>query len=204
MRFDLRLEGTLGRPVQTGTALWTYEWRNYAGTMAADPIVTGDRILIADEVKSGIKDRQCTLLEIVNGAPKVAWESSDLSSDVGTPLIAGGYVYDSHGGPYFNISPPALRCLELENGRLVWEERFADTNEKWITLTMAGSNLIILSERGTLRVAEASSSGYRDTPQRHAPGPGRRRLFPTSPVLCNAKIYCRSYGGDLICIDVSK
>ena len=190
--------------VQTGTALWTYEWRNYAGTMAADPIVTGDRILIADEVRSGIKDRQCTLVEIVNGAPKVRWESSDLSSDVGTPLIAGGYIYNSHGGPYLTSPPPALRCLELETGRLMWEERFTDTMGKWITLTMAGNNLIILSERGTLRVAEASSSGYREIFRSDMlKGAGQRRLFPTPPVLCNAKIYCRSYAGDLVCIDVS-
>jgi hypothetical protein len=32
----------------------------------------------------------------------------------------------------------------------------------------------------------------------------RPRVFATPPVLCDGKIYCRSYAGDLVCIDVSK
>jgi hypothetical protein len=28
--------------------------------------------------------------------------------------------------------------------------------------------------------------------------------FRTPPVLCNGRLYCRNYSGDMICIDVSK
>ena len=34
-------------------------------------------------------------------------------------------------------------------------------------------------------------------------GEKKPRVFWTPPVLCNAKIYCRNFAGDLVCIDVS-
>jgi len=35
-------------------------------------------------------------------------------------------------------------------------------------------------------------------------GEKKPRNFWTPPVLCNGRIYCRNYAGDLVCIDVSK
>ena len=58
---------------------------------------------------------------------------------------------------------------------------------------------------GTLRIAEATSSSYRELSSADVLGGEKRpRIFATPPVLCNGKIYCRNYAGDLICVDVSK
>lgn len=56
-----------------------------------------------------------------------------------------------------------------------------------------------------LRIVKASPVGYEalavaDVLQ----GAKRPRLLPIHPVLCNSRIYCRNYAGDLVCIDVSK
>jgi len=58
---------------------------------------------------------------------------------------------------------------------------------------------------GTLCIAEATSSSYRELSSADVLGGEKRpRIFVTPPVLCNGKIYCRNYDGDLVCIDVSK
>jgi hypothetical protein len=33
-------------------------------------------------------------------------------------------------------------------------------------------------------------------------GAKKARVFPTPPVLCGGRIYCRNYAGDLVCIDM--
>ena len=35
-------------------------------------------------------------------------------------------------------------------------------------------------------------------------GESTLRKFWTAPVLCNARMYCRNFAGDLICVDVSR
>ena len=58
---------------------------------------------------------------------------------------------------------------------------------------------------GTLRIAEATPSSYRELSSADVLGGEKRpRIFATPPVLCNGKIYCRNRAGDLVCIDVSK
>jgi outer membrane protein assembly factor BamB len=191
---------------ETGTVLWTYEWQNYNKSMTPDPVVVGDRILIADKSRAGLFDRCSTLIRIEDGKPEVVWESSDLFCDTDTPLILDGHLYASYGGPYsISPRPPTLRCLEIETGRLVWEEHLAERRNEWLSLTMAGGRLIALTDNGILHTAEASPGGYREIARGDVLlGADKPRLFCTPPVLCNARIYCRNYGGHLICIDVKK
>ena len=73
------------------------------------------------------------------------------------------------------------------------------------TLAAANGILLVLDDEGTLYAAEASPEGFKEITRCDVLlGSTTPRRFWTPPVLCNAKIYCRNFGGDLVCIDVSK
>jgi len=58
---------------------------------------------------------------------------------------------------------------------------------------------------GTLYIAEASPEGYKELSECDVFGGKRKqRKFWTPPVLCDGRIYCRNYAGELLCIDVSR
>ena len=81
----------------------------------------------------------------------------------------------------------------------------AEGEHECLTLTAANGTLIILDDQGTSRTAEASPEGFKEIARCDVlQGANKSRQFWTPPVLCNAKIYCRNFAGDLVCIDVSK
>ncbi len=123
-----------------------------------------------------------------------------MSSDTSSPVLINGYIYGCEGGPYQNQG--LLRCLDVETGEVMWEE---DLETISITLMAADGKLIILEGDGTLRIAKAKPSSYREISSGDVlDGEQKIRKFWTPPVLNRGKIYCRNYKGDLICIDVSK
>ncbi|MGA2619960.1 MAG: hypothetical protein ABSF26_20280 [Thermoguttaceae bacterium] len=65
-------------------------------------------------------------------------------------------------------------------------------------LMAADGKLIIMDERGELVLAEASPKAYKEM--------ARAKVLDgqcwTCPVLCGGRIYCRNFGGDIVCLDV--
>jgi hypothetical protein len=66
--------------------------------------------------------------------------------------------------------------------------------------------LILLDLKGTLRIAKASPAGYEELAAADILQGEKyvQRIFPTPPVFCDGRIYCRNYNNALVCIDVSK
>jgi hypothetical protein len=89
----------------------------------------------------------------------------------------------------------------VETGKLMWEKILG---KEVISLTSAVGKLIILEDIGTLRIAEATPSSYKEISSCKVPSESNKHRWWTPPVLCNGKIYCRNHSGDLVCIDVSK
>jgi outer membrane protein assembly factor BamB len=112
-------------------------------------------------------------------------------------IFVDEYLYGSDGnqGGYIQF-----RCLDFNTGEIMWEERM-----KVASLIAADKKLIILEEDGTLHIAEANPQLYKEISICDVlGGEEKHRMFWTPPVLYRGKIYCRSWSGDLICIDVSK
>ena len=61
----------------------------------------------------------------------------------------------------------------------------------------ADGKLIVLSDTGTLVIAEASPTAFKPLAQAQVLG-GK---CWTTPVLSHGKIYCRNARGDLVCVD---
>jgi len=182
--------------VETGKVFWLYEWEPLREVQTTDPLVFDKYVFITqyDEKYGSV------LLEIDGGEPKVLWESLNMESNTSSPVMIDGYVYGIDGGP--NDKRGLLQCLDVKTGELMWEEE--PTGEP-ISLMAADGKLIILDEEGTLFIAEAAPSSYKEISSCDIrEGEEEGRMFWTPPVLYRGKIYCRGMSGSLICVDVSK
>ncbi len=192
-------EGMHAVDVETGKVLWLYEWDLYSGNQIIDPLIFDNKVLIGRVVFNEV-DLGIVLLDISRKDPKVLWKSLNLYSDISSPVLVDGYIYGVHGGPLSRSD--SLRCLDVETGELMWVQ---ELNGVPISLMAADGKLIILEADGTLRIAEATPSAYKEISSGDVlEGERKLRQFWTPPVLCNGKIYCRNFAGDLVCIDVSK
>jgi len=182
--------------VETGKVFWLYEWEPLREVQTTDPLIFDKYVFITQyNEKYG-----SVLLEIEGGEPKVLWESLNMNSNVSSPVMIDGYIYGVDGGPYPQRG--SLQCLDAKTGELMWEE---ELNGEPISLMAADKKLIILDEKGTLYIADATPSSYREISSCDVlDGEQKFRQFWTPPVLSNGKIYCRNHYSDLVCINVSK
>jgi outer membrane protein assembly factor BamB len=194
--------------VQTGRPVWQFGWEIEPAGLSSDPVVVGDRICVALAFEPS-SHPSGFLMQAGDDRPEVLWRTPELWSFISTPVIADGYLYATYGGPetrYGTRVSTSLRCYDLETGRVMWDERFgASRPNTSFSLTTAKGTLIVLDDQGTLYTVETSSEGYKEIARCDVlQGAKKPRLFWTPPVLCNAKIYCRNFSGDLVCIDVSR
>jgi outer membrane protein assembly factor BamB len=204
-----RWHGITAVDVRTGKPAWQFDWKAASEDLITDPVVIGDKVCVA-QATDLLLNPAGFLLQIKDGTPLLLWESPSLWAKGAAPIIIDRCIYSLFGTGFSQSGkgPTALRCLDLETGRLVWEERFGGPlrAKKHFSLTAANGTLIILDDLGTLYTAEASPAGYREIARCDVlQGMDVMiRLFWTPPVLCNARIYCRNYAGELVCIDVRK
>jgi outer membrane protein assembly factor BamB len=193
-------QGLHGVDINTGEVLWVYEWEAYR-RQVADPLLFDNKVFATHYGGFG-----CVLLDIGGDEPQVLWKNMNMSSDTSSPVLVDGYLYGCDGGPEMEVST-SLRCLDVQTGEVRWETELRAQGEllrpKTISLIAADGKLIILEDDGTLHIAKATPSSYREISSCDVlKGERTKRMFWSHPVLCNGRIYCRNYSGDLICIDV--
>ena len=98
-------------------------------------------------------------------------ETDALQSIISTPLILGDHIYgvDSYG---------ELRCLEVESGDRVWEDRTATPPARWsnIHTVMNGDRAWMFNERGDLVIANLDSQGFHEISRAHLIDPTTDQL----------------------------
>jgi outer membrane protein assembly factor BamB len=183
---------------ETGKTRWLFDWEKDYETkvcgMVTDSIVFEHNLFITTYWKYG-----SFLFDISGEAVKTIWAIASIKSEYGSPVLVDGFLYVCQGGieSYYG----ALRCLDGKTGKMMWEEKL---NGEPISLTAAGDELIILDSKGNLYIAEATPSGYKESSRCIIPDQIIMDKWWTHPVLCNGKIYCRSFSGELVCIDVGQ
>lgn len=184
--------GVYSAEVETGKQLWYFEFIAY-GEQAADPIPFEQKVFLS----VGYARARCALLEITGNEPQVVWENENMRNKFSSSIYIDGYLYGSDGD---EGKVGSLRCIDVKTGDVMWEK------EMWMSsLAAADGKLIILEEEGKLHIAEATPSAYQEISSCDVfEGEEKFRQFWTPPVLCNGKIYCRNFKGELMCIDVSK
>lgn len=189
--FFLR-EGLFGLDPKSGQVRFKFRWRArmHASVNAAMPVVVGNRVFVTSSYNTGDN-----LLEIgADNSLKSVWSGSSFSSQYGTPMHKGGFLYglagrhDSHEG----TSP---RCVELATGKTLWTL----PGLKSAAMIMAGSDLLTLTERGELIRIPANPNKGTITARAQILGSGVR----AQPALADGKLFARD-GRRFVCLDLGQ
>ena len=184
----------------SGKELWSFT-HNERLHAIPDPIVSESKIFVS------LHDT-CYVLEPDGPKPRILWESQELISDIATAVLVDGFLYGTHWTDRYVTTNDwntmrrfdwPLRCVDFETGAVAWEQ-----NMEYTAPIAADGKLILLGIKGTLRIAEASPSGYTEMSRGDVSGGKKNVVFAVPPVLCNGKIYCRDFWGDLICVDMGE
>ncbi|MGA2974220.1 MAG: PQQ-binding-like beta-propeller repeat protein [Spirochaetia bacterium] len=187
--------------VKTGQMLWSFPHANI-DMVTEDPIVSGNAALIQTM-------QWCTLVESTGGTPKALWSTTEFDNWAPGTVLVDGYLYGAHWSllkamaftmlTQMSGTDWPLRCVNWETGKVMWER-----NMEHVSMTEADGKLILLGYDGTLHIVRATSSSYEELSAADVLQGARPRPWITPPVLCGGRIYCHSFAGDVVCVDVRK
>lgn len=170
---------------EDGTPVWTYRWNTRYGVNASDPILSDDKLFISTGYNKG-----CILLKLTDSQPEKVWESKVLKNQFNSSVLINGYLYGIDGDQNSRCS---LKCVKLEDGKVAWEEKSVGFG----SLIAADGRLIILTDKGELVIAKASSEGFEEITRAQVLS-GR---CWSAPVLANGRLYVRNAPGKVLCLE---
>jgi outer membrane protein assembly factor BamB len=183
-----------------GTVVWSYRWPESCDFLSVDPVPVGTRVLVS---RYDVESQGASLIETAGDAPRLLWQNAEMCSQVGEIVVLGGFAYCSFGG--LDARKASLRCLDLADGRILWEQTFDSSwSQPAVSLSAADGKLIVLSDTGCLSVAAAGPKGYQEISQcelKYLARPGSKKFW-AAPVLCGGRLYVRSVQGEILCIDM--
>ena len=167
---------------KTGREMSKYPWKTHANVNAATPIISGKRFFISSGYNTG-----CAMVELSNGNLDPVWDGREMRNHMATCVLVDGYLY--------GFDEDRFKCLDFANGEVQWSQRKLGKG----ALMAADNKLIVLAEHGELIIADASPDAF--TVRSRAKVLDENKCWAV-PVLAGGKIYCRSGGGQLVCVDV--
>ena len=176
--------GIVGVDSADGTRLWGFPWDTKYKTNVADPVIADDKVFISTWYNMG-----CVLLDIAADEPKVVWQNKDMENHYSSCVLWKGYLYG------FDVA--ILKCMDFRRGQVKWvlEGGFGRGS-----LMLADGKLIVLTEKGTLLIGDASPKEFRPVLEAKVI---TGKCF-TGPVFSGGKIYVRNLSGNLTCVALSK
>lgn len=186
--FFFTREGLATLEPLTGKILWQFPWRPAieASVNAATPLVIGELIFISTSY-----DRGAVLLRFDEQKPQPVWSGDDqLSNHYATSVHHNGFLYGYHGRQEYGCD---LRCVELNSGKVKWSiDRFGAG-----TATLAGNDLLLLTEKGELIKAPATPKEFKPTARAQILGLDTR----AHPALADGLFFARDKRR-LVCINL--
>lgn len=197
-----------GLDPQTGRLHWEHPWPWERWPIGiASPVVHDNLLLISDAHKGS------ALLELDREKPaaRMRWhrrkedlpDRAALHCLISTPLVDGGHIYGADGRG-------VLRCLRLDTGEQLWEDRTAVPENNWATIHLIrnGERTWMFNERGELIVAKLTPKGFQEISR-------AKRLDPTTtqlrrrdgvtwshPAFAHRHVFARN-DKELVCADLS-
>ena len=178
-------KGYYGVDAATGEQQWSLPWGTRYGVNASDPIIHGAQLFIASGYGKG-----SALIEPSMGEVTPLWINRELRTQMNAAVLLDGHLYGIDGD---EGSKAALKCLDIATGKVLWQQPSVGFG----SVSLAGGYLIVLTQKGELSIAKASSSGY-DAIATAQILPGKNW---TAPVLANGMLYARNGAGEMVCLD---
>jgi outer membrane protein assembly factor BamB len=170
---------------KTGKVLWKIPWKTNYEVNAADAIVEGNKIFLSSGYNKG-----CAVYTFGSSDSTQDWKNKNIRNHFNSCVLWKGYIYGVDDGK-------SVSCLDFKTGDVKWAKKGFGKG----SLMLADGKLIILSDKGTLAIAEASPTEYKELAS--AQVLPKKKCW-TVPVLANGRIYARNNpDGQLVCVDVS-
>lgn len=177
-----------------GKIQFQFPWRPRVSSSvsSATPLVIGDSIFLSASYGTG-----AILLRVKDDSVEKVWSSDTaLSNHYATSVQRDDFLYGVDGRTDPGFRPgPSLRCVELKTGKILWK----DNSLGAATVTLAGDQLLILTERGELIRAAATPDGFKPN--------ARAQILPFQvrayPALADGLFYARNKD-KLVCVDLRK
>jgi outer membrane protein assembly factor BamB len=180
----------VGIDTAAGDELWrSPAWPERWGAIGVDPVVHGGKLFVT----SAQEHRQAARFTIAGMSLRQDWSTNRLASYTSGCVLIEGHLYlvDSRG---------MLKCIDWETGKERWSQRGFD--ERGTLIAARDKLLIQTGQSGELVVAAADASKYREL-RRAKVFQGESATF-TAPSLASDRIYCRSYEGEVVCLDFTQ
>jgi len=188
---DRNSSNLIGIDPKTGKELWRYgPWKEKWGAVCVDLIVNGGKVFVT----SSEQFKQCARYSVVGNTLKQDWTHGKFSSYTGAIVLIDGHLYGVD-----TKRSGTLKCIDFSSGEEKWSQHSFGDHASLIAAD--GKLLIQSSESGELVIAEASPTAYKEL-RRAKVFKGNGKTF-TAPVYANGRIYCRSYAGELVCVEVA-
>jgi len=198
----------LGLDITDGKLLWEYPWAwEKWPIIISTPVLHKDLLMFCEAHKGTI------ILRVLQNETKVekVWHRRRGKPEDGpalhclnsTPMIRGEHIYgaDSNG---------VLRCLRLDNGDQMWEDRTAVPIDKFSTihLVINGERTWMFNERGELIIARLTPDGFDEISRAKLIEPTREQMRRpggvtwSHPAFAYRHVFARN-DKELVCADLS-
>jgi outer membrane protein assembly factor BamB len=176
-----------GVDVGKGSVLWSFDWQTGSDVNAADPVVIDGKVFVATAYGKG-----SGLFDVSKSRPTAVWTNNAFETHFSSFVSLDGYLYGIDGDARVP-GAGSLRCVDARTGETAWSAPLG-----FGSLIAAGKRLVVLTSVGTIVVADADPSAYRELARCSLP----RNQYWTPPALAQGKLFVRNLTGDLFAIDV--
>jgi outer membrane protein assembly factor BamB len=152
----------VGLDPATGKLHWSFPfaWERWPIAIST-PVIDRDRLLLSDAHKGSLllrlKQDRLDVEQVWHRRRENVPDRAALHCLNSTPQIDGAYIYgaDSRG---------VLRCLRLETGEQVWEDRTAVPEDQFATIHLVrqSDRTWLFNERGELIIARLTPQGFQE------------------------------------------
>lgn len=165
-----------GIDVNEGRRLWSYEAVANDVANIATPIVRGNRVFVSSDYGTG-----AALLELTAAdggiRAKQVYFTRDMRNHHASSVLVGDHLY--------GFSSAILAAMNFDTGQVAWRDRSVGKG----SLVFADDRLYLFGENGTVGLAEANPTAYRE----HGRFQIRTGNLPTwsHPVVSGGKLFLR-------------
>jgi outer membrane protein assembly factor BamB len=178
-----------------GEVSWEFPLSDEPLGTSPSPVVAGD-ILLASSIKAGGVGVKLTHADEKTTATG-AWKNADLTGYFCTPVVCGkDYLY-TVTSTLLPQPTSTLRCIEVKSGKEAWKQGDVGTFSAGL-LRVADNRLLVLDDKGVLRLVEHDPKSYRELAKAQVCG----ATFVT-PALANGLLYARD-NKNVVCVQLAE
>ena len=206
-------EAIMGLDLESGKKTWNIKFpenppqRPIVTIMT--PQISGRKVMVSNFYNGScvveVSKDGAEVKKLWSADPKERTHKTGLNILMGSPLVKNGHVYGFAG-------KGEMRCINLETGEQVWEEKSpakADRASYFATafITPHEDRYFIFNDQGELIIAEFDEKGYKEDSRLKILEPSTfvrgRNIVWFHPAYANQCMYVRN-SKELVCVDLSE